>query len=251
MRFFLSGSSSSRAPAAAMFNSLSPSRQDESLFAERQRRDHRLRAYIESSKEKYQEACVTNMTQPRCAQVMKTIAQKCDKISALDRNALKKYHTLYGCTKITCAAIELIKKRGRSIVEQGAGNGHWQAALMKAGITIRSFDNKSDLPVRGLLVQGSNVENGSIEKLKQWSRHRFDLLLVYPPPTSQFAFECARAYRGDCLLYVGEPRGGANANEAFFDYVESHFTLSSVLDLEPFPGGCERLYVLNRRRRDE
>lgn len=41
------------------------------------------------------------------------------------------------------------------------------------------------------------------------------LLLVYPGP-NDMASSCLKEYRGNCILYVGEPRGGVNANDEFF-----------------------------------
>ena len=46
---------------------------------------------------------------------------------------------------------------------------------------------------------------------------------------------------------AGEPRGGANGNAAFFDKLDAHWYVQRVVTLDPFPGGIEKLYVLQRR----
>ena len=45
------------------------------------------------------------------------------------------------------------------------------------------------------------------------------LLLVYPGP-NEMALNCLKEYRGSRILYVGEPRGGVNANDEFFSALQ-------------------------------
>jgi hypothetical protein len=98
--------------------------------------------------------------------------------------------------------------------------------------------------------------------LQQWQCRERVLLLVYPPPGSDMAVQCARAYadlkqNDHTILYVGEGRGGATANDAFFDYLESSSTTTAdgwwicqVLDVHPFGSkGYEKLYVLKKSKR--
>eukprot|EP00050_Salpingoeca_kvevrii_P017483 m.65594 g.65594 ORF g.65594 m.65594 type:complete len:70 (+) comp7578_c0_seq7:883-1092(+) len=59
---------------------------------------------------------------------------------------------------------------------------------------------------------------------------------------------CLERYRGDTLIYVGEGRGGVNANDAFFDELERSWICTKVVKLDPFPQCFERLFVLQRRK---
>lgn len=77
--------------------------------------------------------------------------------------------------------------------------------------------------------------------------HVNSLLLVYPPP-GDTAVRCLREYRGDGLAYVGEGRGGVNANDAFFDGLNAEWEVTNVVELDPFPQCFERLFLLRRRR---
>jgi hypothetical protein len=96
------------------------------------------------------------------------------------------------------------------------------------------------------------------------------LLLVYPPP-GPMALETVLAYlnaspkysgscKNDTVVYVGEGRGGANADEAFFDYflgcntscedTENHeWVLEKVMGVLACPGGkgYEKIFVFRRR----
>jgi hypothetical protein len=72
------------------------------------------------------------------------------------------------------------------------------------------------------------------------------LLLVAPPPGAQAA-RWLQAYRGARLVFVGEGRGGAHGDDAFFDALEREWRLVDSAALQPFPGGAERMWVLERR----
>jgi hypothetical protein len=68
------------------------------------------------------------------------------------------------------------------------------------------------------------------------------------------AIDAVKAYaelgpENDTVVYVGEGRGGANANDALFDYFESsNWAILQVLPVKPQPGGkgYEKLYVLRK-----
>ena len=57
---------------------------------------------------------------------------------------------------------------------------------------------------------------------------------------------CLAAYKGGVLLYVGEGRGGVNADNAFFDTLEREWYCEKVVLLDPFPECFERLFVMRR-----
>ena len=58
---------------------------------------------------------------------------------------------------------------------------------------------------------------------------------------------CLQQYRGKRLLYVGEGRGGVNAQPDFFDLLEAEWTVETTMPLEPFPECFERLFILKRK----
>ena len=78
------------------------------------------------------------------------------------------------------------------------------------------------------------------------SLHARALLLVFPDP-GPMAHDALSAYRGRTLVYVGEARAGCNADDAFFDALESdRWQLEATEELSPFPGNHEKLYVFRR-----
>jgi len=165
-------------------------------------------------------------------------------VSPEDRNV---YVATYGCIAWTDDALSAIAARG-PIVEVGAGQGQWARALKTRGVDIVAYDDGSALPASGdvpvaavtLGIDGSKAAGQHPER---------SLLLVAPPPGRQpLAWLVAYAERGGRrLLYAGEGRGGAHADETFFAALERGWRLVDTATLRPFPGGAERLWVLERR----
>jgi hypothetical protein len=159
-----------------------------------------------------------------------------------DAHARQRYIEDFGCVKCTKDALSAIKRLGVKVVELGAGAGHWERALALAGVDVVSYDSFASLPSK--LV--GNVAKGDESVLAAHPNRA--LLLVYPP-ASDMAVKCVKAYAGDLLVYVGEGRGGANANAEFFDLLLQDWAVQEMVILEEtFPACYERLFVLRRRR---
>jgi hypothetical protein len=103
-------------------------------------------------------------------------------------------------------------------------------------IVRRWYDEMSELPLRRPNLQRSDAQpyndyfNSQVRKshivesvLQQWQCRSRVLLLVFPP-LGDMVYNAATSYVdvsppvcNDTIVYVGEGRGGANADDAFFD----------------------------------
>lgn len=188
----------------------------------------------------------------------------------------------HGCTgwteDVLDTLVDLAKNRG--IVELGAGHGQWARALASHFQTrisqderrqafdfVLAFDDMTDLPLSTQIYhQHTQPANdyfySKVQKctdigtvLRQWSCRGRLLLLVYPPP-GPMALDAVKAYvdlgpENDTVVFVGEGRGGANAEASLFDYFESgDWVLTHVLPVQPPPGGkgYEKMFILRRSK---
>ena len=166
------------------------------------------------------------------------------------------------------------KKRG--IVEIGIGFGQWARLLVdKYNIDIVAFDNMISLPLnprvhtcktdgyaqyfyQGKVRCGDATIFGKNQINRRYQLDGRILMIIFPDP-GPMAIECLQAYIksnecNDMFIYVGEGRGGANGNSAFFDELESvddkgapKWHLQETCKLNPFgEKGFERLFVFKK-----
>lgn len=188
----------------------------------------------------------------------------------------------HGCTawtdEVLNAIVDIGKKRG--IVEIGCGNGQWARALVEryneysAGNNlyrkkkfefVLAYDDQSDLPLDKTVFNkktqihkdyfygkvrpcGADFNN----TLRHWECRGRILLLVYPSP-GPMALQAVQQYASasemnDTVIFVGEGRGGANANADLFDLFENgEWVLMKVIDVKSLGSkGYEKLYILKR-----
>lgn len=158
----------------------------------------------------------------------------------------------FGNVKWTDAAMQLVT-RYSPLVEVGAGLGQWQAELVRRGADAAAFDDfsspgrwaeRAQAGAEPALSPGAVVQRADAEEAVARSPGR-TLLLVYPP-AGAMAARCLARYAGSVLLYVGEGRGGVNADDGFFDALARDWSLEVAQALDPLPGSFEKLYVLQR-----
>ena len=137
------------------------------------------------------------------------------------------------------------------IVEIGAGNGYWAHLLRKGGVQITAFDNFSlnfndENKFREFW---SNVLPGNEKSVLEHQDKT--LFLCWPQDNNSMAADILSLYEGQYLIYLGEARGGATANEDFFDQLEKDFILTKSIKVPNWPGYSDRLNFYKRKRRQE
>ena len=153
----------------------------------------------------------------------------------------------YGCTAWTDEAIAELKGHA-PLVEVGAGNGQWAAALRRAGASIVAYDDFSALPLPRKPAENQGVLRGNESVLSGWRLHLRPRTLLVVYPEGDLLLRCLSRYRGEVLLFVGEGRGGVNATEETFDLLERDWVVERTVQVRPFDGGYEKLWVCRRRR---
>ena len=252
LRLCSNGASQSAAllPAAAApiaLCSTRPTPSEREALRDRAEREARLQQYVQTEAlQLYARHCKGAERSQRCAETRRAIEDAAHALAhpGTTAGAMRHYHARHGCTRCTPEAVAACAEFPR-IVEIGAGRGHWARALRDAGVAVEAYDDGSALPGRGAAVHPV-VRGDGLAAVR--ARPDAALLLVFPPPTPM-AVNALEAFEGRVVLYAGEPRGGANGNDAFFDALDARYYVAATVALDPFPGGVEKLFVLRRRRR--
>jgi len=160
-----------------------------------------------------------------------------------DAHSREEYLSLYGCVKWTNECMSKIAEQA-PIVEMGAGTGKWLIELgEKRGIDAIGYDKMSMVPLSGKSVSKYVKAGDESVLLNHVDR---TLLLVAPPPTDM-AVNCLKKYPGKKVIFVGEGRGGAHANDQFFDELEKEWEVFNVLSVDRYPSCFEKCFFLKRK----
>ncbi|CAK9020635.1 unnamed protein product [Durusdinium trenchii] len=224
-------------------------------IAERTEREKRLRNIMASAEGRAQEILAQHggnaSAQKAILNLRHQLVEEAHNVMypSISREELQQRRQTFGNVKWTEDAMQRLCSFS-PLVEVGAGEGQWQAELRRRGADVIAFDNHSspsrfgDEASSRIMVPGAEVQRADAEAAMSGSVGR-TLLLVYPPP-GDMASRCLSAYGGETLIYVGEGRGGVNANNHFFDLLSHEWTLEESLSLETLPWSYESVYVLKR-----
>lgn len=135
-----------------------------------------------------------------------------------------------------------IRRYADQVVDFGAGNGYWGWILEQVGCDVVCIDNFQD--VRPTKFYHDVVE-GSYELLPQY-RDRA-LLLVWPPYATPMAYNAVLAWRGDTLIYVGEPAPArSTADPMFFRELLTDWKLVETVTIPQWWNHSDAVYIYTR-----
>jgi hypothetical protein len=151
----------------------------------------------------------------------------------------------------TEAAIDLLA-RYAPLVECGAGTGYWTALARARGADVIACDvappgrksrNSFHRRARG---PWTAIQRGASAAIAR--RHAdHSLVLCWPPHDDDAAsYAVLRAYRGNVVIYVGEPDEGATGSVRFHRELRLNWTPIEALDLPHWPRLRDRVVVYRR-----
>lgn len=133
------------------------------------------------------------------------------------------------------------------VVEMGAGSGYWAWLLRTLGADVVAYDQYAG-PRRNMNVSSlggiswTKVLPGSPGVLRE---HSDRTLLLCWPPMSDMAFSCLDYWKGDVLMYVGDPT--VSADENFHVRLGTEFDLVESVPSPSWPGILDSLTVWRRK----
>lgn len=138
----------------------------------------------------------------------------------------------------TQEALDAIRGCSREVVEIGAGSGYWAWMLHQSGTTVDAFDSEP-----------SDFCWYSVQRGDEFHVRRFPergLFLCWPPYGSPMASNALRFHRGDCVIFVGEWRGGC-ADQGFFSQLEAEYRIVRSVKLPQWFMRDDSLTIFRRK----
>lgn len=111
------------------------------------------------------------------------------------------------------------------VMEVGCGTGHLSASLISRGVNVDSYDNfVGDYGIDIYKNQYVNVINKHITDI---NFSNYDVILMCWPDFDNDMSKLVvdNMKKGQCLIYLGENKGGCTANSDFFETVNKKFEL--------------------------
>jgi hypothetical protein len=128
---------------------------------------------------------------------------------------------------------------GRPLLELGAGRGYWAAQLARAGLPVTAYDSEPPDAVENMSFPRAAGQRdvwhpvSTVGELAEpIAKHPDSVLFLCWPPGwgNTMAAEALAQFGatgGERLIFVGQPRGGMNATDAFFDLLADEWRLES------------------------
>jgi len=152
-----------------------------------------------------------------------------DRDSAHVRETLRRYVTKFVSFAIpTDEALDLIASHS-PLLEVGAGNGYWAWRLRERGVDVVASEPDPDKP------------NPMIATLRADHRIVADyptrsLLMVWPTAGDNWATDAVDLYKGDTVIYVGDPACEHTASGSFRPILHMNgFVLDDEIQLNSWP----------------
>jgi len=159
--------------------------------------------------------------------------------------------SLFSWAVPTDAAIHVLARHA-PLVECGAGMGYWTALLRARGIDVIACDlappgrkARNDYHKRGRGPWTEIARRSSAEAARRHPDR--SLVLCWPPYEDDAAsYAVLRAYRGDIVIYIGEPDDGATGSVRFHRELRLNWTSVEELELPHWPRLRDRVTVYRR-----
>jgi hypothetical protein len=126
-----------------------------------------------------------------------------------------------------------------SILEIAAGQALTSALLLASGVDPAKIAVTNEMSNSWNKDKGKDyITTEDLDYLKALDKYPDYnvLMMMWPPHMSSLAVDSLKKFKGDKLIYSGHHKGGATADDDFFDELDSHWELqSSRMNESVFP----------------
>jgi hypothetical protein len=188
-----------------------------------------------------------NPLQELAAPLLEAPAEQRARLDLAERR--RELASLFSWAIPTEEALDLLG-RYAPLVECGAGMGYWSALLRSRGVDALAYDaappGAQNSYHRCARQPWTTVLRASSVDAARRHPDR-TLVLCWPPYDDDAAsYAALRAYRGEVVIYIGEPGEGATGSVRFHRELGLNWTLAEGIELPHWPRLRDRLMVYRR-----
>lgn len=137
---------------------------------------------------------------------------------------------------------EIIKfSRKDKVLEIGSGLGLWCHLLQLNGLDIIGTDNFSSHTQKEKERFCKIEEISAIDATNKYIDR--NVLMTIWPPMSSMVSDALKIFKGNKLIYIGEPEGGCTGDESFFDILEKYWVKIDIIKISQWRGICDGLHI--------
>ena len=149
----------------------------------------------------------------------------------------------------------------RRVIEVGAGTGLWAYLLSASGVSITSTDDYSWVQPEELRPQRSSPSGFPVEARKFYPVERMEaetavlshqdhevLMICWPPPQKTMAFDAARLFTGDRLIFIGE-LSDTSGDAAFRNLMALSWEREAIVEIPTWVTIHDAVHLFVRRER--
>jgi hypothetical protein len=132
------------------------------------------------------------------------------------------------------------------IVEIGAGSGYWASLLQKNGAKVLAYDKFPKDNKYNFTKKYTKIEKAGEEILKEIDSS-YSLLLSWPNYDNDFAHNALKIFKGQTVIYIGEPEGGCTANDKFHQELKKSWRLHKEISIPQWDGIHDTVMIYKRK----
>lgn len=148
---------------------------------------------------------------------------------------------------ITIKELRILSKiiSDKSVLSIGSGYAFIEKGLQLLGINIIPTDSYVH-PMTNVVYTWTNVE--VLNHKEAITKYNTDILYMsWPTYDDPYAFESLKLFKGNLLIYIGEPENGCTADDDFYDLLEKEWNCKQEIEITNWDSIHDSIYIYERK----
>ena len=148
---------------------------------------------------------------------------------------------------ITIKELRILSKiiGDKSVLSIGSGYAFIEKGLQLLGVNIIPTDSYVH-PMTNIVYTWTDVE--VLNHKEALAKYNTDILYMsWPTYDDPYAFESLKLFKGNLLIYIGEPQDGCTANDDFYDLLEKEWNCKEEIKITNWNSIHDSIFIYERK----